>query len=194
MNFYPDGLPIPERRPGVWYRSVSGGIPRADAVPDWWPGGCSTTRIATGRPWWPSSTRRPRRRSSGDSTPSVARCGTDSDSTADRFTVVGVVANTRTDGPNEPVTRSRCLVPMHQFTTRGFNVLVEPARNTEAAVERRARRAQGSRPSIPPVQRHVAGRKLRHGDRAPPTATFAIVVGSFARDGACSWPWSACMA
>ena len=99
------------------------------------------------------------------------------DSTADRFTVIGVVASTRTDGPNQPY-KVEMFGPSHQFTTRAFNILVEPARSTEAALN-------AVRTALKEVDPAIPLSSVTSLDESFATVTalpryFAIVLGSFA--------------
>jgi predicted permease len=176
MNFFPDGLPVAERPPSVWYRSVSAGYLSLMQF-----------RLLSGRMFTDQDR---------DGSPKVAIINeegaktlfpgvdpigrtmrTSLDSTAEVFTVVGVVASTRTDGPNEPY-KVEMFGPIHQFTTRGFNILVEPSRNTEAAVNAVRGALKEADPGIP-LSNVVSL------DESFATATalpryFAIVVASFA--------------
>jgi predicted permease len=176
MNFFPDGLPIPERPPGVWYRSVSAGYLALMQF-----------RLLSGRMFTDQDR---------DGSPPVAIINEEAaktlfpgldpvgrtmrtglDSTAERFTVVGVVASTRTDGPGQPY-KLEMFGPIHQFTTRGFNILVEPARSTEAALNAVRAALRETDPSIPLSS-------VTSLDESFATVTalpryFAIVLGAFA--------------
>jgi putative ABC transport system permease protein len=55
------------------------------------------------------------------------------DSTAPRLTIVGVVASTRHDGPNQPY-KVELFTPFAQFPNRGPGFVIEPARDTGAAM------------------------------------------------------------
>jgi predicted permease len=176
MNFFPDGLPVPERPPGVWYRSVSAGY-----LP------LMQFRLLSGRMFTDQDR---------DGQPMVAIINEEAaktlfpgldpvgrtmtnglDSTADRFTVVGVVASTRTDGPNQPY-KLEMFGPLHQFTSRAFNILVEPARNTEAALGAVRAALKEADPSIPLSSVVSLDESFATVTALP--RYFAIVLGCFA--------------
>ena len=176
MNFFPDGLPVPERPPGVWYRSVSAGYLSQMGF-RLLSGRMFTDRDRDGQPMVAIINEEAAKGLFPGLDPVGRTMTSGLDSTADRFTVVGVVASTRTDGPSQPY-KLEMFGPMHQFTSRAFNVLVEPARSTEAALNAVRAALKESDPAIP-----LSSVVSLHESFATVTALpryFAIVLGCFA--------------
>jgi predicted permease len=67
---------------------------------------------------------------------------------APRLTVIGVVANGRHDGPNQPY-KPELFVPITQRPARGVSVLIEPARDLPAATRAFAQSLKEVDPLIP---------------------------------------------
>jgi len=132
MSAFPNGAPAGNPTPSVWYRSVSPGYLRMMRV-----------RLLAGRMFTDEDRAdAPKVAILNEEAAKKLFPGVDAvgrlltnglDSTANRFTIVGVVASTRTDGPNQPL-KSEMFGPIAQFPTRGVNLMVEPARNSEAAL------------------------------------------------------------
>ena len=176
MNFFPDGVASESRPPSVWYRSVSAGYLKLMQF-RLLAGRMFTDQDRIGSPQVAILNEEAAKRLFPGVDP-VGRAVTSGlDSTADRFTIVGVVASTRTDGPNQPY-KIEMFGPIHQFTTREFNVIVEPARSTAAAVNAVRQALKEVDASIP-----LSGVVSLDESFATVTALpryFAIVVGSFA--------------
>ena len=176
MNFFPDGLPVADRPPSVWYRSVSAGYLSLMQF-RLLSGRMFTDQDRDGSPMVAIINEEAAKRLFPGIDPVGRTMRTSLDSTADVFTVVGVVANTRTDGPNQPF-KVEMFGPMHQFTTRGFNVLVEPARSTEGAVNAVRTALKEADPAIP--LSNVLSLDENFATVTALPRYFAIVVGTFA--------------
>ncbi len=99
------------------------------------------------------------------------------DSTAPWLTIVGVVASTRQDGPNQPY-KTELLTPFGQSPSRGPVFVLEPARDTESAVAAFRQMLKEVDPLVP-----VAGvnsiEKLV-GDALSLPRLYALLIGIFA--------------
>jgi predicted permease len=99
------------------------------------------------------------------------------DSTAYRMTIIGVVANARHNGPNQPY-KAELFMPLSQFTSRGVFVVLEPARNPTDAVA-------GLRESLRAVDPLVPLSPVRAMDELAAEAValprvYALLIGMFA--------------
>ncbi len=178
MSVFPDGTPIPEsvNGPAVWYRSVSPGylqlmrmrlvsgrmFTEADRA------GAPSVAIINeeaARALWPGVNPVGRLLTNGH------------DSTADRFTIVGVVASARSDGPNQPL-KKELFGPITQFPSRGLTVMLEPARNVEAAVNALRSTLKEVDPSLPLSQVQTLDESFAAVTALP--RYFAMIVGAFA--------------
>lgn len=77
------------------------------------------------------------------------------------LTVIGVVANGRQDGPNQPY-KPELFVPIAQRPVRGVSVLVEPSRDLAAASRAYSQEMRGLDPLVPvsaltPIEQVVGG-------------------------------------
>lgn len=176
MSVYPNGTPIPSRPPAVWYRSVSPGYLKLMQV-RLVAGRMFTEQDRAGAPMVGILNEEAAKKLFPGVDPVGRLLTNGQDSTADRFTIVGVVASTRTDGPNQPL-KSEMFAPLSQYATRGVNLMVEPARNTEAAVA-------ALRGALKEVDAAVPLSGVTSLDEYFATATalpryFAIIVASFA--------------
>lgn len=134
LSVYPDGAALPpgQRAPSVWLRTVTPGYLRLMDM-----------RLVDGRLFTPDDragsppaailNQEAARHLFPDGRVVGRVLATAPDSTADRVTVVGVVATGRPDGPRQPV-KSEMFLLLSQFTTRRVVLVVEPARETAAAV------------------------------------------------------------
>jgi predicted permease len=134
ISVYPDAAPLGagQRPPAVWFRAVTPGYPRLMEM-----------RLVEGRSFSPEDragaarvavlNQEAARRLFPDGRVVGRVLATGTDSSADRVTVVGVVATGRPDGPGQPV-KSEMFALLSQFTTGGVTLVVEPARDGAAAV------------------------------------------------------------
>ena len=133
-SVFPDGAPMPagQRAPGVWYRTVTPNYLKLMEM-----------RLVEGRLFTPEDrsgtlpvgiiNQEAARRLFPDGRAVGRILATGVDSTADRITIIGVVESARPDGPSQPY-KSEMFILLSQFTTRGVALVVEPARDTAAAV------------------------------------------------------------
>jgi predicted permease len=96
---------------------------------------------------------------------------------APRFTIVGVVASGRQDGPNQPY-KSELFLPLMQYPARGFTVVIEPSRDVAAATSAFARALHEVDPLIPvsrltPIEESI-------GTAVALPRLYATLVGLFA--------------
>lgn len=177
MTVYPNGTPLPEgRAPAVWYRSVSPGYLRLMQV-RLVAGRMLTEDDRAGAPMVAIINQEAANKLFPGVDP-IGRLLTNGlDSTADRFTIVGMVAATRSDGPNQPL-KSELFGPIGQFPTRGMNLMVQPARNTQAAVLALRAALREADPAVPLSSVVALDESLATATALP--RYFAIIVGTFA--------------
>ena len=176
MSVYPNGAAVNGPAPAVWYRSISPGYLRLMQI-----------RLLSGRVFTEEDRadapkvgilNEEAAKKLFPGVDPVGRLLTNGlDSTADSITIVGVVAATRHDGPNQPY-KLEMYGPIQQFPTRGVNVMIEPARSNEAAVNAVRTALKEADPSIPLSS-------VTSLDESFATVTalpryFAIVLGCFA--------------
>jgi putative ABC transport system permease protein len=99
------------------------------------------------------------------------------DSTADRVTIVGVVASARHDGPNQPF-KVELFTPFGQTPSRGPNFILEPARDS-ASAEAAFREALKQVDPLVPVAGFVPMERLVGSALALPKL-YALLIGIFA--------------
>ena len=176
MSVYPDGTPTNGPAPAVWYRRITPGYLKLMQV-----------RLLSGRGFTEEDRagapvvgilNEEAARKLFPGTDPVGRLLTNGlDSTADSITIVGVVAATRHDGPNQPY-KLEMYGPIQQSPTRGFNIMIEPARSTEAAVN-------AVRAALKETDASIPLSSVTSLDESFSTVTalpryFAIVLGAFA--------------
>ncbi|HEY3934889.1 MAG TPA: FtsX-like permease family protein [Gemmatimonadales bacterium] len=99
------------------------------------------------------------------------------DSAAPRLTVVGVVADDRADGPNQPA-KAELFLPFGQIPTNGFSVVIEPAHGYPAAIAALRATLHDVDPLLPfaepaPIERDVS-------DAVALPRLYATLIGIFA--------------
>lgn len=168
--------PNPSLPPSVWYRQVSAGYMQAlhmklvegrqlaDADRD------GTERVAivnqiVAQKYFPN----------GSAIGRVMALGTDSG--APRVTIVGVAANVRTNGPNEPY-KPEMFVPFMQAPARTVAIFIEP-RGTVAAAVQGVRKAVASIDPLIPIN-SVETIDEQLGTAVALPKMYAMLVTSFA--------------
>ena len=124
----PVGMPeTPNQPPSIWYRSVSSGYLSAMRM-----------RLVAGRTFTPADregapnvgiiNQEAARRFWRGESPIGRVLATGKEVDAPRITIVGVVASSHHDGPNEPY-KTELFLPSAQFPSRGVTLVLEPARD-----------------------------------------------------------------
>lgn len=99
------------------------------------------------------------------------------DSNARKIKVVGVVANARHDGPNQPY-KPEVFAPLEQFPTRRMVLVVEPARDAASATAAVREALNATDPLVPmPAARDI---ESLVGDAVSLPKLYATLVGIFA--------------
>jgi putative ABC transport system permease protein len=96
---------------------------------------------------------------------------------AQRVTIIGVVANARHDGPNQPY-KKEMFLPLAQSPSRGFTIVLEPARDVPSAVAALREALRAVDPLVP-----VAGVRPMNELVAEAIAlpkVYAMLIGIFA--------------
>lgn len=99
------------------------------------------------------------------------------DSTADRVTIVGVIASARHDGPNQPY-KVELFTPFGQTPSRGPNFILEPARDS-ASAEAAFRQVLKEVDPLVPVAGFIPMERLVGSALALPRL-YALLIGIFA--------------
>jgi len=178
ISVYPDARPVAagQRAPGVWYRTVT---------PDYMK--LMEMRLVEGRLFTAEDragslpvgilNQEAARRIFPDGRVLGRLLATGEDSTADRITIVGVVASARPDGPNQPV-KSELFILLSQFPVRGVVLVVEPARDQAAAVNAVRTGLKEVDGEVPLGAVGTIGQAFADVTAIP--RYFAIIVSSFA--------------
>jgi predicted permease len=177
MSVYPDGTPLPSgTAPAIWYRSVSPGylaLMQVRLVA----GRMFTETDRAGMPLVAILNEEAAQRLFPGVDPVGRLLTNGTDSTADRFTVVGVVASTRTDGPNQPL-KLELFAPISQYATRAVNLMVEPARSLEGALAAVRAALKEVDPAVPLSSVTSLEERVSVATALP--RYFAIILGVFA--------------
>lgn len=100
-----------------------------------------------------------------------------SDTAAPRVTIVGIVANARHNGPNEPY-KTEMFVPFAQTQSRGITLVIEPASSTSLAA-RAVRQAVAEVDPLVPLS-SIQSMEERLGTAVALPRMYATLVGVFA--------------
>jgi predicted permease len=103
----------------------------------------------------------------------VVRLGRDS--SAPQVNIVGVVASSRQDGPNQPY-KAELFLPYAQASARGITVVLEPTRDPRAAVEALKAALREVDPLVP-VADVTSIEELVHTATASPRLSAALIGG-----------------
>jgi predicted permease len=162
--------------PSIWYRAVSAGYLRLIGM-----------RIVAGRDFTPEDragsarvaivNEEAARRFWGGKSPLGRTLASGPDADAQRVTIIGVVANARHDGPNQPY-KKEMFLPLAQSPSRGFTIVLEPARDVPSAVAALREALRAVDPLVP-----VAGVRPMNELVAEAIAlpkVYAMLIGIFA--------------
>ena len=162
--------------PAIWYRAVSAGYLRLLGM-----------RIVAGRDFTPEDragsarvaivNEEAARRFWGGKSPIGRTLVSGRGADAPRVTVIGVVANARHDGPNQPY-KKEMFVPLGQSPSRGLTIVLEPARDVPSAVAALREAVRAVDPLVP-----VAGVRPMNelvADAIALPKVYAMMIGIFA--------------
>lgn len=160
----------------LWYRSVSNGALRMLG-----------TRLLAGRPFGSEDraggprgviiTESAAKRLWPDQDPIGRYFTTNPSPNAVRYTIVGVVADIRHDGPREPA-KDQVFLPYVHAPPRVFTLLLRPSGNEEAAIAALREAVRQADPEMPVGA--ITTFKERFNDVTALPRHFAVIVGSFA--------------
>ncbi len=177
MNAFALGEELPAGKPpAIWYRAVSSGYLRLMGM-----------RIVAGRDFTPEDragsapvgivNQEAAARFWRGKDPVGRTLARGTDSGATRITIIGVVANGRHDGPNQPF-KAELFVPFGQMPGRGAGVVLEPARDTASALSALREALRSVDPLLP-----LAGIRTMEdlaSDAVAFPRVYATLIGIFA--------------
>jgi predicted permease len=177
VGVVPEGMSLPaDGPPAVWYRSVSTGYMSSMRM-----------RLVSGRYFEPADRQgapnvaivneEAARRFWGAENPIGRTIALGTGPNATRLTVVGVIASSRHDGPNQPY-KAELFAPQAQFPTRVMTLVFEPTRDAASlttAFQQALREVDPLVPAAPlePIEKTI-------GDAVALPRLYALLVGLFA--------------
>jgi predicted permease len=177
ISAIPVGMPErPDQPPSIWYRSVSVGYL-----------GTMRMRLTAGRTFTAADregapnvgiiNQESARRFWRSDNPIGRVLATGKEVDAPRITIVGVVASSHHDGPNEPY-KPELFVPSAQFPSRGVTLVLEPARDV-ASMTVALRKAMRDVDPLVPLST-ITPMAERVGNAVALPKLYATFVGAFA--------------
>jgi putative ABC transport system permease protein len=162
--------------PSIWYRAVSAGYLRLIGM-----------RVIAGRDFTPEDragsarvalvNEEAARRFWGGKSPLGRTLASGPEPDAPRVTVIGVVANARHDGPNQPY-KKEMFLPLAQSPSRGLTIVLEPARDVPGAVNALREALRAVDPLVPLAGVRPMNELVAEAIALP--RVYALLIGIFA--------------